>query len=78
MMKHSDSQATSPNKISPNKSVNGRIHRKLDGSRTHKMFDYMFIQMSNEQFKNEYDNKKVVIQRTLSFDADDERRKSKF
>lgn len=42
------------------------------------MFDYMFIQMSNEQFKNEYENKKVVVQRTLSFDTEDDRRRHKF
>lgn len=31
-----------------NTNVNSRITRKLEGGRPHKVYDYMFIQMSNE------------------------------
>lgn len=41
--------------------VNSRIHRKLDGGRPHKIYDYMFIQMSNEQFMKEYFGSKIQV-----------------
>ena len=42
--------------------VNSRITRKLEGGRPHKVYDYMFIQMSNEQFKGEYAGRKIIVQ----------------
>ena len=42
--------------------INNRITRKLEGGRPHKVFDYMFIQMSNELFIKEYLEKKVKVQ----------------
>jgi hypothetical protein len=39
----------------------GRIARKLDGGRPHKVYDYMFIQMSNEQFAKEYAGSKIQV-----------------
>ena len=41
--------------------LNCRITRKLEGGRPHKVYDYMFIQMSNEQFKNDYEQKKIFV-----------------
>jgi len=35
---------------SEEQAINNKITRKLEGGRPHKVFDYMFIQMSNEQF----------------------------
>jgi len=46
--------------------VNVRITRKLDGGRPHKVYDYMFIQMSNEQFKSEYNDKKLQVTKPIS------------
>jgi hypothetical protein len=45
-----------------NTNVNNRITRKLEGGRPHKVYDYMFIQMSNEQFKGEYAGRKIIVQ----------------
>jgi|APSaa5957512535_1039671.scaffolds.fasta_scaffold18484_1 hypothetical protein len=42
--------------------MNSRITRKLEGGRPHKVYDYMFIQMSNEQFKGEYAGRKIIVQ----------------
>ena len=41
--------------------MNSRITRKLEGGRPHKVYDYMFIQMSNEQFKGEYAGRKIIV-----------------
>jgi hypothetical protein len=38
-----------------------RITRKLEGGRPHKVYDYMFIQMSNEQFNKEYAGHKIQV-----------------
>ena len=45
----------------PANPINNRITRKLEGGRPHKVYDYMFVQMSNEQFQKEYAGKKVII-----------------
>jgi hypothetical protein len=45
-----------------NSNMNSRITRKLEGGRPHKVYDYMFIQMSNEQFKGEYAGRKIIVQ----------------
>jgi len=41
--------------------INSRITRKLEGGRPHKVYDYMFIQMSMEQFIKEYAGRKILI-----------------
>ncbi len=43
-------------------SINKKITRKLEGGRPHKIYDYMFIQMSNEQFTKEYLGKTIIVQ----------------
>ena len=48
--------------------INCRITRKLEGGRPHKVYDYMFIQMSNEQFKSDYENKKIFVQKSIKED----------
>ena len=48
----------------PAKQPANRITRKLEGGRPHKVYDYMFIQMSNEQFKSEYEQKKIFTNKT--------------
>lgn len=44
--------------------INSRITRKLEGGRPHKVYDYMFIQMSMEQFIKEYAGRKILIMNT--------------
>mmetsp|Transcript_29452 Transcript_29452/g.44619 ORF Transcript_29452/g.44619 Transcript_29452/m.44619 type:complete len:178 (+) Transcript_29452:2253-2786(+) len=41
--------------------INSRITRKLEGGRPHKVYDYMFVQMSNELFQKEYMGKKIQL-----------------
>ena len=41
--------------------INSRFTRKLEGGRPHKVYDYMFIQMSMEQFVKEYAGRKILI-----------------
>lgn len=42
--------------------INKKITRKLEGGRPHKIYDYMFIQMSNEQFIKEFQGKTIIVQ----------------
>ena len=58
---HAHTQVESSVSNTHNNNINCRITRKLEGGRPHKVYDYMFIQMSNEQFKSEYEQKKIFI-----------------
>ena len=44
--------------------INQKITRKLEGGRPHKVYDYMFVQMSHETFQKEYAQKRVAVVQT--------------